>query len=478
MNAVWNGMGTLAVLLLAAGVFSALRVGAGEALVGAAAVEITPPPGTPMAGYYYERPATGVHDDLYAKALVIESAGTTAALVSLDLLTTTRWVVDEARRQIERATGIPGAQVMVSATHAHTGPVIGGRGENGWFFGSENNLVREFTGGLPAKIAEAVKRAHAARQPVTVFAGEGQEDSIAFNRRYRMKDGTVGWNPGKLNPNIVKPAGPIDPALPVVYFETAQHAPVATYANYTVHLDNVGGAEISADLPYTVSKLLGEVKGSTLVTLYTTGTCGDVNHLDVNWAEPQHGHANAARMGTILAGDVLRLMPRLQPVRSTTLRCRSEIVELDGAQLAPGDVEKAQAIIAKVRNDGVPKPKFMEQVEAFKIADVAARDGQPLAVEVQVIALGDDVAWAGLPGEIFVELGLAIKEASPFRHTIIAELANGSIGYIPTARAWQQGNYEVVSARCAKGSGERLVKTATRLLKELVKAHRRAAQGE
>ncbi|MCY3023539.1 MAG: hypothetical protein NTW87_31550, partial [Planctomycetota bacterium] len=195
MNAVWSGSRGWRLLLLAAGLCAALRATGGETLAGAGAVKITPPPGTPMAGYYHERPATGVHDELYAKAIVLESDGVTAALVSLDLLSTTRWVVEEARQQIERACGIPGAHVMISATHAHTGPVLSGRDERDWFFGSDNKLAREFTDGLPAKIAEAVKQAHAARQSVTVLAGEGREDSIAFNRRYRMKDGTVGWNP-------------------------------------------------------------------------------------------------------------------------------------------------------------------------------------------------------------------------------------------------------------------------------------------
>jgi neutral ceramidase len=86
---------------------------------------------------------------------------------------------------------------------------------------------------------------------------------------------------------------------------------------------------------------------------------------------------------------------------------------------------------------------------------------------VQVIALGNEVAWVSLPGEIFTELGLAIKLDSPFPHTIIAELANGSIGYIPSRRAYEQGNYEVVSARCAQGSGERLVDAAVKMLKAL-----------
>ena len=115
----------------------------------------------------------------------------------------------------------------------------------------------------------------------------------------------------------------------------------------------------------------------------------------------------------------------------------------------------------------LPKVPFLEQVKAYQALDVAGRDGKPWEVEVQVVALGDEVAWVSLPGEIFVELGLAVKKASPFRYTLIAELANGSVGYVPDRPAYAQGNYEVVSARCAAGSGEMLVEAAVRLLKEL-----------
>lgn len=106
-------------------------------------------------------------------------------------------------------------------------------------------------------------------------------------------------------------------------------------------------------------------------------------------------------------------------------------------------------------------------VQALKVLDVAAQNGKPHEVEVQVITLGKDVAWVSLPGEVFTELGLAIKQDSPFATTIIAELANGLLGYIPSRRAYPQGNYEVVSARCGPGSGELLVDAAVKLLKEL-----------
>jgi hypothetical protein len=434
---------------------------------GAAAVVITPSRGTPMAGYYYQRAAEGVHDDLYAKALVVDVAGTKAALVALDLISTTRDLVEDARREVEAGTGVRGSALMISATHAHTGPVLSGRGTREAALGGATDRAREFRAGLPGKIAEAVRLAESWAEAARLFRGRGRESSIAFNRRFHMKDGTVGWNPGKRNPEILKPAGGIDPDVPVVFFESTGRKPLATYVNYAVHLDNIGGLKISADLPFTLSKLLADVKGPDMVTLFTAGCCGDVNHIDVSWPEAQKGFENAARMGTILAAEVFRTWPHLEPMEPSALRTRRETVQLALPEVSQDDVAKAREVIARRDDPKATQPTFLESVQAFKVLDVAAREGRPQEVEVQVIALDDDLAWVSLPGEIFVELGLAIKQDSPFPHTIIAELANGSIGYIPSRRAYAQGNYEVVSARCAEGSGERLVDAALRLLKGL-----------
>jgi hypothetical protein len=109
----------------------------------------------------------------------------------------------------------------------------------------------------------------------------------------------------------------------------------------------------------------------------------------------------------------------------------------------------------------------MKLVRSHRILGVAGRAGKPYRVEVQVIALGKDVAWVSLPGEIFVELGLAVKKLSPFPHTFVVELANESVGYVPDRRSYAEGNYEPESARCAAGSGERLVEAAVKLLTQL-----------
>jgi hypothetical protein len=434
---------------------------------GAATESITPPTGIPMAGYYHKRESTGVHDDLFARALVLEHGGTKVALVSLDLVSTRRTFVEEARRLIEERTGIPASHVMISATHTHTAPVLAG-GRLYDTQGANEPLSLEYSKGLPDRISKSVEAANAKLADCELLAAEGSEGAITFNRRFHMKDGSVGWNPGKLNPDIIKPAGPIDPAVPVVFLRSAEeHLPLAAYINYSVHLDNVGGTNLSADLPFTVTESLRKAVGDGLVTLYTSGACGDLNHVDVTWAEPQKGDENAARMGTILAGEVLKTWRHLEPVTGK-LQVRSRTVELELPEFDAATIAESEKVLET--SDDSSRHSFMRLVHAHKVLDVAERKGAPFEVEVQVITLGDRLAWVALPGEIFVELGLDLKTDSPFGQTMVAELANGSIGYIPCSRAYRHGNYEVVSARCAKGSGERLVAAALDLLAECYQA--------
>lgn len=442
--------------------------GAAELTAGAAAVDITPPIGTPMAGYYNLRGAEGTHDPLFAKALVIEKDGVKVALVTLDLIATTFPMVAESRKLIAEQVKIPGTHVMISATHSHTGPVLSDRKPRASAFGGDHKLAVAFMDGLPGKIAEAVAEADKSRKAARILRAIGKEEGLAFNRRFHMTDGTVGWNPGKKNPKIIKPAGPTDDRVPVTLIETADgKETIACYVNFAMHLDTVGGLYYSADYPYTLSKAIAAAKGENVVTLFAIGCAGDINHINVSSATKQGGHGEAARIGTRLAAAVLRAFDHLEPVEDAPLQATAMKVSLPLAPVTQAEAAEARDIIEKVTAGAQPVPKFMDQVQAFKAADVAERLGKPLEVEVQVITLGRDLAWVSLPGEIFVELGLAIHRGSPFKQTMIAELANGSIGYVPNRPAYAQGNYEVVSARCAVGSGEMLVDSALQQLRSL-----------
>ena len=168
---------------------------AGDLRVGRAAVKITPPAGMPMAGYYYVRLNEGVHDDLHAKAVVLEKDGVKAALVALDMANIPRRFVDAARAEVGKISGVPGANVMISATHSHTGPEMGSRLRG--ITPETQKIVTEYYAELPKRIAESVRLAEADLQPGRLRMTLAHENSVSFIRRYYMTDGTVGLEPGQ-----------------------------------------------------------------------------------------------------------------------------------------------------------------------------------------------------------------------------------------------------------------------------------------
>lgn len=430
--------------------------------VGAAAVNITPPKGIPMAGYYSLRVCEGVHDELYAKALVLDDGNSLSAIVSCDLISIPARVISEARKKIAERIPIPSDAILISATHTHTGPTLHRNSSIDELVGGSWEISRQYTEELPEKIAQALVEAFRKRQPARLYVARQEEHELSFNRRYWMRDGSVGWNPGKLNPNIIRPVGPIDPEVLVLYVEGENGQPLAAYVNFALHCDTVGGNLISADYPGVLAKRLGEYKGSQFITLFGNGACGDINHINVNWADRQKGPEEANRIGTILAGDVMKAFMKLQEVNPKLAKIRREIAKLPLAPITDEDVKRAKEIMSQR-----DKAKFLDLVFASKVLDVAARNGKPLDAEVFVLALGEQVAIVGLPGEVFVTLGMNIKKGSPFPYTFVVELANGSLGYLPHCSAYAEGHYEPVSARCAQGSGEILVTTALRLLSQV-----------
>ncbi len=432
--------------------------------VGVAAVSITPPTGTPLAGYYRKRLSEGVLDDIYAKAIVFEQDGVRAAIVICDILTFPRKTVIAARELIEKQTGIPGANVLLAATHSHTSPVVAGENTRDALDGGNSEAALSYSAELPKRIAQSVAAAQQKLAPMRVSATIAHEDGVSFNRRFWMRDGSVSWNPAKQDKNIIKPAGPIDPDVGFLSFESMQDEPVAAFVNFALHLDTTGGQKISADFPGHLARLLAQVKGDNFQTVFAAGACGNINHRDITWKDSQKGVGESLRIATALAGAINTRWSALQPLQNTTIQVRSAIVKLPLASVTEADSTTANEVYARILD---PKTTFPEQVNAFKVLDIVKRKGLPLEVEVQVIAVGQDLAFVSLPGEVFVELGQSIKQASPFKYTMIVELANGSIGYIPNKSAYPESNYEVWSARCAAGSGELLVSAATKLLSEL-----------
>ncbi len=429
---------------------------------GQAAVDITPPKDMPFQ--VPQRPpfqvvaATGTHDPLHAKAVVFESGGVKAAIVACDLTSIPVHITAAARIEVGKISSVPPENVMITATHTHTGPNIRPR-----FFQNaspaQKQAATEYLERLPQLIAESVQRAEQTLTTARLQAAMGEVPGVAFNRRFLMKDGTVVSNPHKgqddLLVNVVRPAGPTDAALPVLYAESMTGQPLATVLNFALHLDTTGGTDYSADFPYQISKILADVKGPGMLSHFTIGAAGNINHyylLDPKKVRRTKGFQEAARIGTLIAAEVVRTYQRLQPITTAPIKVSRETVRLLILE------EKAPALAKQFGN----KPEFHDGEMRVKQVD----GKYTFEGEVMVISVGDELAFVGLPGEMFVELGLAVKQNSPYAFTFINTLANGAIGYVANRKAFAEGSYGASTAttRSNPGSGEALVDSAVRQL--------------
>lgn len=300
------------------------------------------------------------------------------------------------------------------------------------------------------------------KTPARLFVATESEPSLPHYRRYLMKDGTVRTNPGFLNPDTVRPVGEIDPRVGTLFIEDAQHRPLLTWVNYAMHLDTVGGTQISADYPYYMARMLEEVRGPDMMTVFTIGAAGNINHWDVRRPGPQRGFETARRLGEVLASDVIKASWHSEPV-SPQLSAASRTISLAVRTNTPREIEEAKKELA------LPPPTddfTIARVQATRVMAIEKLGRPDLLTEVQVVAAGP-VALVGVPGELFVELGRMIQQRSPFPYTFIVELANDSIGYIPTRAAYSEGAYEPTSTRLAPGGGEKIVDAAVELLQKL-----------
>jgi hypothetical protein len=483
-------MGRCVIILVSVRLALAAVAHAGEPLqVGVAEADITPPQGFLMAGYYHERQATGTIDPLRAKAIALRSGKQQAAIVVCDLTGIAVDLSTEVRRRASAKTGIPANHIVVSATHSHTGPDytrdlyehLGGKpGEAG----KPRYAVKLIDG-----IVEAIAKAHAAAQPVLLESGSArQETPVSFNRRFVMKDGSVKTWMRLDNPDVVRPAGPIDPEASIVLVRAADtKKPIGVFSSFALHLDTVGGTQWSADYPYFIGKEIQKALGDDVVSLFGTGCCGDINHVD-----PIRKDRNKTDViGGALGKTIVANLPKLRPAKQTELRVRHTTVKLPLQKVSTEQIARARPMLLEARES--KKVEFFDLVNAYKAvvldqlrnkkpqtnpSDVInwgltrtwAGVGDYLPVDVQAIALGDEIGIVCLPGEIFVELGLAIKQASPFKTTLVVELCNAvETIYVPTRAAHAGGSYEVTNSAVEAGSGEMLVEAAIRLLREMAK---------
>jgi hypothetical protein len=427
---------------------------------GMSEIVITPKLGSPIPGSVGDRLASGTKDDLHAKSLVIETEDAVFAIVALDVIDVPRRLVESVRKRVFESTGIPAEHVMVSATHTHTGgPTI----QTSFV----NAVDESYLTWLADKAADAVIIAYSRRSEARIGWGRGREADIAFNRRFRMRDGSVRMNPGIGNPDIVESVGPIDPEVVVIRIDDESGNPIGVVTNYSCHACVVGGTEYSADYPGELSRTLKHVLGPSVVSLFLQGASGDINHIDVSsrLATSKPGHY--AAMGKILAGEAMKVREKTVVADRLNVAIKPGYVPVRFRRPTDTQIAEARQVLQAV-DGGAPvtEVKFAKQ-----ILELSTREpGGGTEAEIQVIALGD-LAIVGVPAELFVEFGLEIKRGSPFPYTIVNQLTNGSVsGYVCTQEAYRQGGYETrlrTYSRLQEEAGDLFVEQAMRLLGEL-----------
>jgi hypothetical protein len=328
------------------------------------------------------------------------------AIVTLDTLKYPVENVVRARQQIEKTTGILASNVIICASHTHSGPL--------WPYYKDQ---------LVTPVAEAVALALRDLTPCRLGIAKGKAEGVSECRRV-IKKGTA-WNRWQLDPSERDkyPAeGPSDPEFDVLAVIGKDGRYKAIVYNFACHAANTRGLTVSADYPGDVQQYVQKHLGYEVPTLFLTGACGDVNPIY---------SVERELFGEKLGGEIMRSLGQLEPIARPSLAIESREVQMPGRERP----ELKEADIAL---------KWPAQLEHYKASfnDMRKREKPSYQYFFTGIRIGDDFAIVTNPDELFCEIGMSIKKQSPFKHTMVAEQTNGAHGYVPTARAFEGGSYE------------------------------------
>ena len=444
-----------------------------EFKAGFARVDATPPLGIPIVGYFHKRVADGVLDPLNVECVAVSDGTNSALIYCVDDLGLGPVFTKKAFTAITAATGVPRERIYIHATHTHTGPAT-------WtsvkFTKEENRLILQHVTNRIAKMAEAGKMAIADMAPAKIGVAKTVCRNVSFIRRYRMKDGSVRTNPGITNPNVKEPLGTPDETLQLVRFRRTG-APDIAIVNFGTHPDCIGGTKYSADWPGVVRSTFEAAVGDGVKCLFLNGAQGDVNNAQrfpppgraaLNAESKTRPKGRAIHLGRAVAGAALSVWDVCEEIPAGPVRGIVASHSMP-ANLPTADEIKWVELFDAGRRKEIPlgNMEIMTLTSPHSRVRRMKKGPDHFDILVTSLAIGDSLAFAGLPGEPFVDIGRAVKERSPFRTTIFTCLTNGSEGYIASTKAHADGGYEALSSRFAAPTGDKLVDAQVEQLKAL-----------
>lgn len=409
----------------------------GPLRVGAARIDITPSEDAalPMAGYASRTQGfRGIHDHVFVRAIVLDDGASQAALVAWESLFVPEAIWAETSRRIAFETGIPPERLLLSAVHDHGAPTLPAA--------NPTPQQQAYINTIENSAVEAVHKAKAQLQPARFGIGTATA-SVNVNRR-EFSEGR-GWWLG-FNEN-----GPSDKTVTVLRFEDLTGKPIAFWINYPVHAVVMGpeNYQVTGDLAGATSRFVEQhylgndrprsdagvrvrlrpderVSGDGVVAVWTSGAAGDQNPVSAASGED---FTLVDALGKILGEAVLRAASSVKTTTDASIRGGQKVATCPGRRVEPG-----------------PTPR----------AEYTFTEADPVNIRLTLLTI-NNVALAGVSGEVFTLIARRLSRESRFKPTIMVTHTNGSSGYIPSDEEFEPVSYEVTASRLKPGCAENAI---------------------
>lgn len=418
---------------------------------GFAEVDVSPEIGMEQPGGYGKDFHKTFHDPCKVRAFVVDDGRKKAAIVGVDVIEVPRSLVISVRDKVYNKCGIPREAILIAASHSHSsGPIQNTQPGD---YDHEGELVKslaydkspstdpKYIEFLEKSLVYAICLANDSLKDSQIGVGSGFEDKVAFNRRFFMKNGLTYTHPGQGNPDIIKPAGPIDPEVGVVGVWDEKGKCTGCVVNYACHgTTNPGG--ISANWIYYLEQTIRGAMGPDCIVVFLPGACGDVTQVDnFNPYLNLSGEAWSRFVGGRVGAETVKVILSMPRGVMTPVDVKTRTWKINRRIPDPERVRKSYELVKK-SPETVGHTNWIFAKELV-ILDALLKKEKAAEVEVQVVQIGP-VAFVTNPAEFFCQLGLNIKKGSPFQFTFPVELANGCVGYVPTKEAFgpNGGGYE------------------------------------
>ena len=426
--------------------------------VGFARVDITPPLGAPVDGYFKDRSAKGILDTLELNAIALTDGENTVVMIAADMLGINTEEIPVIKRLMFDRLGLKEDQIVLSALHQHTS----------FMFKHQvaHNLPKGYADVLYAKFCDVAQMAMDDMKEARISTAEKlTEEPIGFVRRYKLKNGKVATNPGSgIMPDVVGRCNESDNTVRLIRFEREGAKDIAL-VNFSTHPDVIGGELWSADWPGFTRRFV-ESDNPDVSCIFFTGAEGDSNHVDFLGTK-NGGYEHSRHMGRVVANAVKAMWDSTIPHEDG--RLFAGLTSIFNKSNTSGEEryeECKEFNRARLAGELDYKPTIEQCAFARRVINI--RENMTIYRELPIAVVGiGDIVIVGLGGEPFTDYGQSMRDAAKGKFAMTFCLTNGYQGYLPTAKAFEEGGYEAANSHFTPTLQAETVTAATKLIDQI-----------